>query len=236
MAVALTALFVALGGTSMAAVLITGADIKDGSITGRDVKDRSLGNSDVINKSLRGNKVADSSLGGSNVINESLRGRDIKDGTIGSTDIGDHSLTGTDINQSTLGSVPSAGGVTPKRFSLRVAPGTAEQKVLDLQGFQLFAACPSSGVPTIRATTTAAGSDLQGNVVRGNGTTDTIGSSAFAPGQSIDISNGAQRGSGTLAFAQPSNGIGTTVAFGFDGGTNASALNGCVVNGTAFGG
>jgi hypothetical protein len=36
------AVFVALGGSSYAAVTLTGKDIKDGTITGRDVKDKSL--------------------------------------------------------------------------------------------------------------------------------------------------------------------------------------------------
>ena len=45
-AVAYLALFVALGGSSYAAVKITGKQIKDGTITGRDVKNRSLGAND----------------------------------------------------------------------------------------------------------------------------------------------------------------------------------------------
>jgi hypothetical protein len=39
---ATVAVFVALGGSSYAAVTITGKDIKDGTVTGKDVKDRSL--------------------------------------------------------------------------------------------------------------------------------------------------------------------------------------------------
>lgn len=43
MAIALIALFMSLGGTATAArVLLTGADIRDGSLTGADVKNRSL--------------------------------------------------------------------------------------------------------------------------------------------------------------------------------------------------
>jgi hypothetical protein len=40
--VATIALFVALGGSSYAAVTITGRNVKNGSLTGKDVKDRSL--------------------------------------------------------------------------------------------------------------------------------------------------------------------------------------------------
>jgi hypothetical protein len=44
--VSMVALFVALGGSSYAAVTITGKQIKDGSITTKDIKDRSLLNRD----------------------------------------------------------------------------------------------------------------------------------------------------------------------------------------------
>jgi hypothetical protein len=62
MAVALTALAVALGGTSYAAVTIggsnvrnnslTSADIRNNSLTNRDVKDNALGSGDIRNGSL----------------------------------------------------------------------------------------------------------------------------------------------------------------------------------------
>jgi hypothetical protein len=42
MAVALIALLVALGGTSYAAISITGKSVRNGSLTGKDVKNRSL--------------------------------------------------------------------------------------------------------------------------------------------------------------------------------------------------
>ena len=50
--IAALALFVALGGTSYAAKLITGAGIKNSSLTGADVKNSSLTTSDVKNGSL----------------------------------------------------------------------------------------------------------------------------------------------------------------------------------------
>ena len=53
--VAYLALFVALGGTAVAArPLITGADIVDGSLTGADVQNDSLTGSDVLESSLSG--------------------------------------------------------------------------------------------------------------------------------------------------------------------------------------
>jgi hypothetical protein len=50
--VATLALFVALGGSSYAAITVTGKNVKNGSLTGADVKNSSLTSSDVKNRSL----------------------------------------------------------------------------------------------------------------------------------------------------------------------------------------
>lgn len=49
----LLALFVALGGTSYAAITVTGKNVKNSSLTGADVKNGSLTNADVKARSLR---------------------------------------------------------------------------------------------------------------------------------------------------------------------------------------
>jgi hypothetical protein len=62
--VAYLALFVALGGTAVAAKpLLTGADVQDGSLSGADVQDNSLSGADVQDNSLTGSDVLESSLG-----------------------------------------------------------------------------------------------------------------------------------------------------------------------------
>lgn len=96
MAVALLALFVALGGTSYAAITITGKNVKNGSLTGADVKNSSLTGSDVKNNKLTGRDVT------------SVTGSDIKNGSIRSSDVGTETLNGSDIVESQLGKVPSA--------------------------------------------------------------------------------------------------------------------------------
>lgn len=55
--ISLLALFVALGGTGYAALMITGRNVKDDSLTGRDIKDRSLTGKDIRNDSLGGEKL-----------------------------------------------------------------------------------------------------------------------------------------------------------------------------------
>ena len=44
---ATVAVFIALGGSSYAALTITGADVRDGSLTGRDLKKNTLGGSRI---------------------------------------------------------------------------------------------------------------------------------------------------------------------------------------------
>jgi hypothetical protein len=50
--VSVLALFVALGGTATAAVLITGKNVKDGTLTGKDIKNNSVASADVKDRSL----------------------------------------------------------------------------------------------------------------------------------------------------------------------------------------
>jgi hypothetical protein len=58
--VATLALFVALGGSSYAALTITGRNVRNSSLTGKDVKNNSLTGSDV--KRLKSGDVSDGSL------------------------------------------------------------------------------------------------------------------------------------------------------------------------------
>jgi hypothetical protein len=80
--VATLALFVALGGSSYAAITITGRDVQDESLTGADVKNSSLAGSDVKNGALAGADVKNGSLAGIDVKNNSLTGADIKESTL----------------------------------------------------------------------------------------------------------------------------------------------------------
>jgi hypothetical protein len=47
------AVFIALGGSSYAAVRMTGKDVKNGTLTGKDVKNRSLGQKELSRRALR---------------------------------------------------------------------------------------------------------------------------------------------------------------------------------------
>lgn len=62
LAVALVALFVALGGSAAAKLIINGSNVRDGSLTGADIKDRSIGGVKIKNNSLTGTQINESSL------------------------------------------------------------------------------------------------------------------------------------------------------------------------------
>lgn len=72
MIVALIALFVALGGSATAGILVTGKQIRNGSVTGIDVKNNSLTSKDI--RDIRSKDIKDGSL----------RARDFRTGELGS--------------------------------------------------------------------------------------------------------------------------------------------------------
>ena len=60
--IATLALFIALGGSSYAAIKVTGANVKDGSLTGKDVRDASLAGQDLKKDAVTSREVRDGSL------------------------------------------------------------------------------------------------------------------------------------------------------------------------------
>jgi hypothetical protein len=61
--VAIVALFMALGGTSYAALKITGNNIVNGTVSGVDVDNRSLGGKEIKKNTLDGDEINESALG-----------------------------------------------------------------------------------------------------------------------------------------------------------------------------
>jgi hypothetical protein len=63
LAIALLALFVALGGGAYAAIVVTGKNVRNGSLTGVDFKQRSLHGSKLRADSIGGGSIKESTLG-----------------------------------------------------------------------------------------------------------------------------------------------------------------------------
>jgi hypothetical protein len=81
------ALFVAMGGSSYAAITLTGRDVRDGSLTGHDIRNSSLTGVDVRNRSLTGLDLRSGTITKRNLAaplnKDLLRGRSGPTGPVG---------------------------------------------------------------------------------------------------------------------------------------------------------
>ena len=90
MAVACTALFVALGGVSYG--------VATGSIDSREIRDNTIRSKDLRNNSIYTRDIR----------NNDVRDIDIRNGTVKGRDIADRTITDDDLNLAKLGQVPDA--------------------------------------------------------------------------------------------------------------------------------
>jgi hypothetical protein len=83
------ALFVALGGSSYAAISVSGADVVDRSLDGRDIGVGSLTGREIARRSIGAEDLRTGAVTGRAVARQSLTGLDIRDGSIGPRDLQD---------------------------------------------------------------------------------------------------------------------------------------------------
>jgi hypothetical protein len=84
---AVVALVVGVSSGAMAAKLITGADIKDGSVTTKDIKNGTLTGSDIKKASVGGDRLKKGAIGTDRLKDGAVTSAKIKDGTIGTQDL-----------------------------------------------------------------------------------------------------------------------------------------------------
>lgn len=157
--IAVTSLFIALGGPAQAASLITGSNIKNNSITSADIRNGSLTGTDVKNSSLTGSDVKSGSILSSDVKDGSLRGKDFAAGQLPKGDTGAAGATGATGATGPAGPTGAAGPVGsegPSRWVLVDRDGKIEAQS---GGFRIANAYP-------------AGSAGEGNVYIDSGDAD----------------------------------------------------------------
>lgn len=119
--VSLLALFVALGGSSYAAVRVGSGDIVDNSVRSKDLRNDDVRGKDIRNGTVRSRDLRNNSILSRDVHENSLLTGDIRDGNVFSGDIHDGSVTGKDVNESSLGTVPNASTLDGKDSSAFLA-------------------------------------------------------------------------------------------------------------------
>jgi len=127
-AIAVTALFIALGGPAQAASLFTGANIRNSSLTGSDVRNSSLTGSDVKNNSLTGSDV------------KNLRRGDFAAGQLPAGATGPAGAAGATGGKGDKGDKGDIGPEGPSRWVLVNRAGTIEAQS---GGFRIANAYPA---------------------------------------------------------------------------------------------
>lgn len=117
---ATTAMFVALGGSSYAAVTISSNDVRNNSLRSEDIK----------NESIRGRDIDNGYIKGEDVKNGSLAAKELKNGSITADEIKDGSLAAADFDPAQLPAGPQgppgpagATNVVVRRFNQTVNAG-----------------------------------------------------------------------------------------------------------------
>jgi hypothetical protein len=192
---ATVAVFIALGGSSYAAIKVTGRDVKDGSLTGADIRNRSLTAADVKDGSLLARSFKPGQLPKGDTGAQGPRGDtgpagpiagaaggdltgtypapSIAGGAVTAAKVAPNALTGGQIDESTLARVPDAaavGGLPPSSF---------ERPVM---GSSTFNATEDEVVATI-GEMTVHGLCVQGTPGLSNGAAVNVGFPAGAPAQ-----------------------------------------------------
>ena len=216
MAVAFTALLIALSGTAIA---LPGTNTVDsGDIRTGGVKTRDLGRNAVTSP-----KVRNSSLRGGDVRNETLTGLDIDESTLGkvpSAGAADSATTANWRAATTATSAGSVDGFSFARINYRGDTGTAATPILTLNGLTISASCSAGPTLAISATTAVDNALLHWAVNQGSPTSNTDNFSLydeedpFNTGISEPIADDNGTASpapdstqGTLTYARPDGGI-----------------------------
>ena len=188
MAVALLALFVALGGIGYAAAT--------GSIDSREIKNNSVRGKDVRNKTLTGKDVKDRSLTGADVGDDSLAGADVLEGSLGQVPSAASAANADNATRAqSAASADSLGALRVLPIKHRGGDG-ANQTLFSASGLELFVNC-TSGNEDIRARTTVADGEI-GAISDDAGTADQDTTNLdhqfadpFNPGEEFDLQSDA---------------------------------------------
>jgi hypothetical protein len=127
--ISLIALFVALGGTSLAAVTLSknsvGAkQIKKNAVRAAEVNRSAVGASELRSNAVASGDIADNGVGGPDLADNSVGSGELSDNSVGTGEVTNDALTATDIAGSTLDSE-----IGPDFFARVAVDGTVQPNV-----------------------------------------------------------------------------------------------------------
>ena len=217
----------ALGGSAVAAKLITGQQIKDRSITGRDLK----------SNTITGRVAAN--LSGRDILSDSLDGTDIAENQLGtvprarSADVADRATSAGRADSAATADAVAGARIARVHFA---RPAGSDAAVLDVGGLRLKAACNGSGALTVIATTASGPGWIRvtGSQQSGNNTVPIlVEDDEFRPGDEFNVlPSGADNVAGDLVYLA-ADGATVTVTFLAEQGIAAARGYACLLAGTA---
>jgi hypothetical protein len=108
-AISMIALFVALGGTSVAAVSLAknsvgSKQVKKNSLKAADIARNAVGASEIRSNSVRGGDVGDGTIGSLDIGDNAIGGGELSDNSVGSSELGDNSVGSSEVTDGSVGS------------------------------------------------------------------------------------------------------------------------------------
>ena len=135
MAVSILALVIALSSSATAALMITGAQVKNGSVTGKDIKDKSVTGKDIKKKTIdkkhikknaiKSKQVKDNSLTSADIRDKTITGTDVAFNTLTSDNLKDGTITTSDLSSTVLKQLGGAAGFEVMEFAAATSPTAA---------------------------------------------------------------------------------------------------------------
>lgn len=180
--IACLALFVALGGTSYAAVKLA-----KNSVGTREIKTNGVSSAEIKAKAVAASEVKD----------DALTGTDINESTLGNVPSATSAASATTAS--------NVGGTEFKKINFRAANGTALTPILTAAGLTVSASCLGN-IIDVSATTTKQDSSIysytSSDTVENDPDQDDRESGAFDVGVTFDVLGSGPNGGGNVSFAE----------------------------------
>ena len=210
MLVALLALFVALGGSSYAALKITSSNIKNGTIKGLDIHSSTITGSKLKKNTLTGTQINESRLG-----------------TVPSATSATNAVNATNAtNAGSAANAAKVGGVAVGKIDFRAPASTSATTIFDSGKLKLAASCSAAGALTLTASTSVDHAQIDAW-----GTNTDFTSQDFLIAGPHDFAN--QNEQRDLVYTEP-GGQTVQVSYLAQGGQTAQGTTKCTVTGFAM--